>query len=273
MESAYRAAGLVRFGGSGGVDIHKPKPWHGVREFLKEYLIIVIGVLTALGAEQVVQAVDWSRRVGDTERDLRAELQSNAVNAFGRLVSARCATVQIQARRLALRDSGEHNSPVPLMAPYRRGQQAWPTDSWESARTSQLTGHIETDRLRRYSLAYTLAAAFREQQRAEQDLKPGVDTLSDNAGQLTPQERDRIFLALRQLEEQSNRLDLLAFRYLEAVGRLGISVPKQDRVRMVKSGSDYYGKSALGDCVQDPSPWLGDGEKAVSWVSTRQGAP
>jgi hypothetical protein len=30
------------------MDIHKPKPWHGVREFLKEYVIIVVGVLTAL---------------------------------------------------------------------------------------------------------------------------------------------------------------------------------------------------------------------------------
>jgi hypothetical protein len=26
------------------MDIHKPKPWPGVREFLKEYAIIVIGV-------------------------------------------------------------------------------------------------------------------------------------------------------------------------------------------------------------------------------------
>jgi 16S rRNA U516 pseudouridylate synthase RsuA-like enzyme len=29
----------------------------GVREFLKEYLIIVVGVLTALGAEQVAEGV------------------------------------------------------------------------------------------------------------------------------------------------------------------------------------------------------------------------
>jgi len=33
------------------MDIHKPKPWHGWREFLKEYGIIVLGVLTALGLE------------------------------------------------------------------------------------------------------------------------------------------------------------------------------------------------------------------------------
>ena len=43
----------------GGMDIHKPKPWHGVREFLKEYVIIVVGVLTALGAEQGVEWLHW----------------------------------------------------------------------------------------------------------------------------------------------------------------------------------------------------------------------
>jgi hypothetical protein len=36
------------------MDIHKPKPWHGLREFLKEYAIIVVGVLTALAGEQAV---------------------------------------------------------------------------------------------------------------------------------------------------------------------------------------------------------------------------
>ena len=41
------------------MDIHKPKPWHGVREFLKEYVIIVVGVLTALAAEQGVEWLRW----------------------------------------------------------------------------------------------------------------------------------------------------------------------------------------------------------------------
>ena len=36
------------------MDIHKPKPWHGVREFLKEIGTIVIGVLIALGEFKVV---------------------------------------------------------------------------------------------------------------------------------------------------------------------------------------------------------------------------
>jgi len=36
------------------MEFHKPKPIHIWHEFLKEYAIIVIGVLTALAAEQAV---------------------------------------------------------------------------------------------------------------------------------------------------------------------------------------------------------------------------
>ena len=50
--------------GSGGtMDIHKPRPWHSFREFLKEYLIIVVGVLTALAAEAGVEALHWRHQV------------------------------------------------------------------------------------------------------------------------------------------------------------------------------------------------------------------
>ena len=37
------------------MDVHKPKPIRNWREFLKEYAIIVIGVLTALAAEQAAE--------------------------------------------------------------------------------------------------------------------------------------------------------------------------------------------------------------------------
>jgi hypothetical protein len=45
------------------MEIHKPEPWRGWREFLKEYLIIVVGVLTALGGEQVVEQLHWQHVV------------------------------------------------------------------------------------------------------------------------------------------------------------------------------------------------------------------
>ena len=57
------------------MDIHKPRPWHSAREFLKEYAIIVVGVLTALAGEQ---AVEWSHQQTEL-REAREALHEEVV--------------------------------------------------------------------------------------------------------------------------------------------------------------------------------------------------
>ena len=63
------------------MDIHKPKPWHGVREFLKEYVIIVVGVLTALGAEQTVEWLHRREEVSQARAALHREIADDAASA------------------------------------------------------------------------------------------------------------------------------------------------------------------------------------------------
>src|SRR6185312_7597539 len=60
------------------MDIHKLKPWHGVREFLKEYLIIVVGVLTALGAEQAVVRLHDRAAEAQARAAIEGELGRNS---------------------------------------------------------------------------------------------------------------------------------------------------------------------------------------------------
>ena len=57
------------------MEIHKPKPWHGWREFLREYLIIVVGVLTALTAEQTVEWLHWRAEVREARVAIREEMR------------------------------------------------------------------------------------------------------------------------------------------------------------------------------------------------------
>ena len=79
------------------MDIHKPKPWHGVREFLKEYVIIVVGVLTALGGEQVVEWAHRQSEVAEAREALHAELAANG--RTGRFVGVEvgCLAEQLDA--------------------------------------------------------------------------------------------------------------------------------------------------------------------------------
>jgi hypothetical protein len=79
------------------VGVHKPKPWRGLRGFAKEYLIIVIGVLTALGAQQVVETLHQGNEVAEAREALHAELAVNA--STGKFVQAEvdCLAGQLDA--------------------------------------------------------------------------------------------------------------------------------------------------------------------------------
>jgi hypothetical protein len=59
------------------MEIHPPKVWHGWREFLKEYAIIVLGVATALAGEQAVEKLHNNSRAAEARASIRAEIARN----------------------------------------------------------------------------------------------------------------------------------------------------------------------------------------------------
>ncbi|HEY3813753.1 MAG TPA: hypothetical protein VGL66_11055 [Caulobacteraceae bacterium] len=60
------------------MDIHKPKPVHGWREFLSEIGIIVLGVLIALALDQTVEWLHVQSEVAETRAALKVEISRNA---------------------------------------------------------------------------------------------------------------------------------------------------------------------------------------------------
>jgi hypothetical protein len=90
---------------------HLPKPLHGWREFAGEVGIIVIGVLIALGAEQLVEAAHRQREGVQAESTIRDEIELNlgrlqsrrAIYSCGSRTFRRCSTAPRRARTLPLR--------------------------------------------------------------------------------------------------------------------------------------------------------------------------
>lgn len=72
-----------------------PKPLHGWREFAGEVGIIVIGVLIALGAEQIVESIHWRGEVKQTRAALDAELAHNLAAFEGRTSIEPCAQARL----------------------------------------------------------------------------------------------------------------------------------------------------------------------------------
>jgi len=84
-----------------------PKPLHGWREFAGEVGIIVVGVLIALGAEQVVEMAHWRAEVREFRTAENAELAHNLAAFRYRLIQGNCV-----ARRIADLQRWEDSSRV-----------------------------------------------------------------------------------------------------------------------------------------------------------------
>ena len=116
------------------MDIHKPKPWHGAHELLKEIGTIVIGVLIAIGAEQAVEALHHRAQAHEMAQKLRAEsVESRSFIAYD-LGSLRSGIASVDAILASLAKDGGA-APPPLQKP----DLFSPTDvAWITIRDSAL---------------------------------------------------------------------------------------------------------------------------------------
>lgn len=94
-----------------------PTPMNGWRPFWGEVGIIVLGVLIALGAQQIVEAIQWKREVAGFRTSVREEIAINLGTYPYRSKQARCIKLRLDEL------------------------QRW-LDGWRSGKTQRLAGPI-----------------------------------------------------------------------------------------------------------------------------------
>jgi hypothetical protein len=188
------------------MDIHKPKPWHGVREFLKEYVIIVVGVLTALAAEQAVEWLHWREKVTQAEAAMLPEIRLNLLSSYERLALAPCQRQRLENLRDGLLRPGPAWKAAPVLQAqsadpaksdlamwahgsiaaggsamagvYRTPIRPWSEGAWSSAVASGVFDHMPRDRATAYSRLYRTFAWMREEQQDEGTAKARLAALA-----------------------------------------------------------------------------------------------
>jgi len=227
---------------------HKPKPIHGWREFLKEYGIIVLGVLTALGAEQAVEQIHWMHRVHEAEAAMDAELHEDALAAYFRMSLHGCAARQLQTIRAALEASRDHGTPVPIMPVYSWRLRPAQSDAWQAAQAVQIVSHVPRERLLAYSRAYFFASGLTRLQSEERAAMDAINTLSINAGRLQPAERDRLFVGLVATDRLLVEFDSAAGRLIQEAETVGVRLSPADKAGQLAEARRLY-----GGCVRETS--------------------
>ena len=136
------------------MEVHKPRLVANWRELFKEWGIIVLGVLTALFAEQAVQSIDWHRKVDAAVADMNNELSADdGPQAYVRLAAHNCIAMRLDAIR-AIIEYGDRSQSRKLIDSFWLPTRTWDSLAREGATASDVASHMQHQRMLQYRIAY-----------------------------------------------------------------------------------------------------------------------
>lgn len=138
---------------------------HSVKDFLREYLMIVLGILTALGLEHLVTAQHHRHEAEQARQRIVAELRSNLAEVHGAAEENDRRIKPIVALVDALRKDIQAGTPRATvnrkLLEDMKGMvslgYAWPTlrhEAWDVVVANQSAAYLDSEVLQRYAAAY-----------------------------------------------------------------------------------------------------------------------
>lgn len=198
--------------------VHLPKPLHGWRALVGEIGIIVVGVLIALSAEQLVQSIHEREDVAQLRAALRGELADDRARWEGIRVRDRCTQQRLDALSHWLASA----TPGVRLAgnPYRLFLFNMHSSAWDLAKTSPAAAHIPLkERLTDASL-YAAIDNWRQFIDEENINANALSALLATADQ--PENRGQARVRLAQAQLMMNRRALNYAYFFTRFDELGI---------------------------------------------------
>jgi hypothetical protein len=215
------------------MEIHKPKPVHNWREFLKEYAIIVLGVFTALAGEQAVEWLHWQGEVKTAREAIRTEMAANEVNLFVRRLSLKsCVDRQIREAEAILADLEAGHKPGHFTT-FHTGASGPASDGvWQAQRAAQTLTHFPQDELATMGRFYKWVSDFQDWTQREEDRWSELAVLRNPPVGLGPSDFMRLRAGLAAVGRTASLIEVNSGRALKMADALGIPRPPADQQRL-----------------------------------------
>jgi|tagenome__1003787_1003787.scaffolds.fasta_scaffold20987667_2 hypothetical protein len=225
-----------------------PRPLHGWRALAGEIGVIVVGVLIALTAEQLVQ--QWHDRsdMHEAQQQMLVEMRDdNLPQAFARVAMAPCLDSELTAIVRGADANASRFAIDRLVHEFEPPVRTWDSEAYDAAVSTGALTHAGPQELMRWATIYRVLPIMRAAGSQEDQLIGDLAVLQDDHLPLTVEERSQIVRTAHRLQR--------ANRNISIVGQLVIGLSKSAGVEMrgaQKASILADLRGAYGSCVLDP---------------------
>ncbi|WP_155263747.1 hypothetical protein [Sphingomonas segetis] len=194
------------------------------RDFAREYAIIVLGVLTALFAQQAVQSFDWKQKVQAALDDMDQELSNgDGPQAYVRLAIYQCLDDRLRQIR-GLTEADDRAAVRQAIARIDLPLRTYNSFAREAANSADIAAHMPADRMFEYRIVYSLMPELDDLHRKELDDLAHLRSLPASGGPLDQDEKRAILSATESLILDNNRVKRASSFTLRHMRDLGVGI-------------------------------------------------
>jgi hypothetical protein len=208
--------------------IHLPKPLHGWRELFGEVGIIVLGVLIALGLEQVAETVHEHREAAEARDNVRSEAAFDLETINDRIAVEQCIDHRLGELAAILGAAGDgtlKRQPTWIGSP---PTGPFFTRRWEAATASGRNSLFAAAEQERFGQLYDIFLRFNEYQAREQEVWADLRALETWRGPLGPEARLSFAKDLQQARYLAWDLNFAGRKTLANLKATGITLARPD---------------------------------------------
>jgi len=190
--------------------VHLPKVPHSWREFFKEYAIIVLGVLTALALEQLVESVHERRLAREAQEAIQQEMRENIDRADYRLSQQVCIDKRLDEIQALLENwQGDDAFPAGMHVGFP-GSVALVYERWDANLASGRFNEESPKDQSRQAGIYSLIKLLSQLEFREIDEWTQLRTLELGSRALTPAAKPMLAAALTSARSDAKSIRLLS---------------------------------------------------------------
>ncbi len=210
-------------------------PSMGWKAFWSEIIIVVLGVLIALAANEAVENWNWQKKVAAGEIKLKREAIPNFQWAAEQVAAGPCIAAQLDALQKRLLSSGEVLAPAPVYSDsfrdafvYRIPTRPYVQSAWQALNNDGTASRMDDWRQQLYARLYTQNTDITERSRTKTEVHSARSLMLSIPIPLNQSTRAMLLAELLEQKGHLRLQSIVALQTMAIMRDLGLAPPAKD---------------------------------------------